>query len=147
MKLSVDYLQDAIEKLGDMSQNKKAEKMGLNGNTLSQYMTGTRIMDDYACIMVAQVLGIDGMEVIAAAQMEREKNLDKKAFWEDFRKKLGVKLGIVGLAVALMMGSLTPDRAYAKTLHIDSLLMTNLYYVKSCQSNYGQDCSGKFLRD
>ncbi|MEN7433747.1 hypothetical protein VA599_23665 [Chromobacterium sp. TRC.1.1.SA] len=121
MKLSVDYLQDAIEKLGDMSQNKKAEKMGLNGNTLSQYMTGARIMDDYACIMVAQVLGIDGMEVIAAAQMEREKNLDKKAFWEDFRKKLGVKLGITGLGMALIVGSLTPSNAYAAGIHANTI--------------------------
>ncbi|WP_052877918.1 hypothetical protein [Chromobacterium subtsugae] len=119
MKLSSDYLRDALEKMGDKSQNKKAEELMLKGNTLSQYMTGERIMDDFACIMVAKVLGIDGMEVIAAAQMEREKNDERRAIWEDFRKKLGVKLGTAGLALILTMGSLTPDRAYA---HLEYLV-------------------------
>lgn len=113
MKLSVDYLQDALEKLGDISQNKKAEKMGLNGNTLSQYVTGQRIMDDFACIMVAKVLAIDGMIVIAAAQMEREKNQARKDVWEDLLKKMGA-LALGGLtAGAMLMGSLSADNSSA----------------------------------
>ncbi|MGY8624416.1 hypothetical protein [Chromobacterium violaceum] len=121
MKLSGDYLREALEKMGDKSQNKKAEELMLKGNTLSQYMTGERIMDDFACIMVAKILEIDGMEVIAAAQMEREKNTERRAVWEDFRKKLGVKLGITGLGMALIVGSLTPSNAYASGIHANTI--------------------------
>ncbi|MCP1290339.1 hypothetical protein NK214_09065 [Chromobacterium sp. S0633] len=46
-------------------------------------------MDDFACIMVAKILGIDGMIVIAAAQMAREKNQARKDVGEDLRKKMG----------------------------------------------------------
>lgn len=113
LKLSVDYLQEAIEKMGDISQNKKAEKLGIGGNTLSQYMTGARTMDDFACIMVAKVLGIDGMIVIAAAQMEREKNQARKDVWEDLLKKMGaLALGGV-MAGAMMIAGLSADQASA----------------------------------
>ncbi|MFB0826515.1 helix-turn-helix domain-containing protein [Chromobacterium violaceum] len=121
MKLSVDYLREALEKLGEPSASKAAEKLGIHRNTMAQYLRGENIMDDYACIMVAQVLHIDGMEIIAAAQMEREKNQDRKAFWEDFRKKLGVKLGIAGLGWILIMGSLTPSNAYAAGIHANTI--------------------------
>ncbi|AUH51050.1 hypothetical protein CXB49_09610 [Chromobacterium sp. ATCC 53434] len=124
MKLSVDYLNEALAKLGDISQNQKAKKLGVSGPGLSQYLTGKKIMDNFACIMVAKVLDIDGMEVIAAAQMEREKNQTRREFWEDFRRQLAAKLGLVGLAVLMMWGGLTPraeaGRVQAERLQIDS---------------------------
>ncbi|VEB43090.1 Uncharacterised protein [Chromobacterium violaceum] len=138
MKLSGDYLREALEKMGDKSQNKKAEELMLKGNTLSQYMTGERIMDDFACIMVAQVLGIDGMEVIAAAQMEREKNQERKQVWEDFRKKLGVKLGITGLGMALIVGSLTPSNAYAAGIHANTISCVESAFQIYIMSNLAQ---------
>ncbi|NHR04358.1 hypothetical protein HA052_04025 [Chromobacterium haemolyticum] len=113
LKLSVDYLQEAIEKMGDISQNKKAEKLGIGGNTLSQYMTGARTMDDFACIMVAKVLGIDGMIVIAAAQMEREKNQARKDVWEDLVKKMGALVLAWMTAGAMLVGSLSSDSTSA----------------------------------
>ncbi|WP_043634728.1 DUF3693 domain-containing protein [Chromobacterium haemolyticum] len=128
LKLSVDYLQEAIEKMGDISQNKKAEKLGIGGNTLSQYMTGARTMDDFACIMVAKVLGIDGMIVIAAAQMEREKNQARKDVWEDLLKKMGA-LALGGLTAGVMlMGGLSADRASAS----QSMTNTTCSVIDTC---------------
>ncbi|MDC7718645.1 hypothetical protein PQU95_15690 [Vogesella sp. DC21W] len=43
-------------------------------------------------------LGTDPLEVIAAANMEREKSFEKKEFWADFRKKIGA-LAVAGLMV------------------------------------------------
>lgn len=139
MKLSSDYLREALEKMGDISQNKKAERLGISSSGMSQYMTGKKIMDDFACIMVAKILGIDGMVVIAAAQMEREKNQARKDVWEDLLKKMGA-LALGGLtAGAMVMGSLSADRAAAnfvvaeKSQHdmSQSTFMQSVYYVKS----------------
>lgn len=135
MKQSVDYLKEALEKLGDISQNKKAAALGVTGGGMSQYITGKKIMDDYACIMVAKVLGIDGMIVIAAAQMEREKNQARKDVWEDLLKKMGA-LALGGLtAGAMLMVSLSADRTSAQQLNDEHNMlrpshMTSVYYVK-----------------
>ncbi|OLZ66535.1 hypothetical protein, partial [Chromobacterium violaceum] len=87
MRQSVEYLRDAIEKLGVENHTKAATELKISKAALSMYLSGDRIMEDFACIMVAKILGIDGMEVIAAAQMEREKNEERREIWADFRKK------------------------------------------------------------
>ncbi|WP_199154320.1 hypothetical protein [Chromobacterium sp. ASV23] len=116
MRQSIEYLQDAIEKLGVENDVQAAAALRISKQALSHYRTGTRIMDDFACIMVAKVLGIDGMEIIAATQMEREKDQERREIWADFRKKFGVKMGIAGLAVTMTIGSLTPTKASAENL-------------------------------
>ncbi len=98
MKLSTDYLVEALEKLGDMPEGRKAEALKIHRNTLISYKNGERVMDDFACIMVANQLGIDPLEVIAAANMEREKTQERRDFWADFRKKIGA-LAVAGLVI------------------------------------------------
>jgi len=98
MKLSTDYLVEALEKLGDMPEGRKAETLKIHRNTLISYKNGERVMDDFACIMVANQLGIDPLEVIAAANMEREKTQERRDFWADFRKKIGA-LAVAGLVI------------------------------------------------
>ncbi|MBX9346627.1 hypothetical protein K5M36_05945 [Chromobacterium vaccinii] len=149
MKLSSDYLKEAIEKLGEKSNRKAAEHLKMHGNTLGQYLNGDRVMDDFACVMVAEVLGIDAINVIAAAQMEREKNQERREVWENLRKKIGA-LGLAGwVAGAALL--LHPDLARADgihgivTQHFDKIaiyIMSNLGF-----QNYGQDSIRKNLCD
>lgn len=140
MRQSIEYLQDAIEKLGVENDTQAAAALKVTKQALSHYRTGIRIMDDFTCIMVAKTLGIDGMEVIAAAQMEREKNEERREVWADFRKKFGVKAGIAGLAAVLTMGSLAPNKVWAEDTHIsqhfDAEYDNGLYYVKSCTERF-----------
>ncbi|WP_024302791.1 hypothetical protein [Pseudogulbenkiania sp. MAI-1] len=114
MLTSRDYLEKALAKLGDISDLKKAELLKVGRSSLSQYRSGERIMDDFACIMVATELGIDPLAVIYAANYERERNVERKSAWEDFRKKLGV-MGVAGLLVMGMAG--TPPKAEAIVLN------------------------------
>ncbi|UTH73590.1 helix-turn-helix domain-containing protein [Chromobacterium sp. IIBBL 290-4] len=116
MRQSVDYLKEAMEKLGESSQAKAARALKITPTALSRYLSGERTMDEFTCIMVAKVLEINGIDIIAAAQMEREKDAERRAIWEDFRKQLGVKTGIVGLAAILMMGSPAPVKASGRFL-------------------------------
>lgn len=128
MKLSTDYLREAIEKLGEKSNAKAAERLKISRAGISQYLSGARIMDDFTCIMVADVLGIQGMEIIAAAQMERETSEERKRVWEDFRRKLGV-MGVAGLMVVVMMG--LPQQAKADDAkHYGVDKQSLIYYVK-----------------
>lgn len=111
MKKTTDYLQEALEKLGDMPEGKKAEALKMHRNTLISYKNGERIMDDYGCIVIAEMLGVDPLEIIAAANYEREKTQAKKDFWTDFRKKIGA-LAIAGLMVLTMLAN--PSQTSAK---------------------------------
>ncbi|WP_162788144.1 helix-turn-helix domain-containing protein, partial [Chromobacterium haemolyticum] len=113
MRVSSDYLREAMEKMGETSNRKAGEKLGIHGNTIGQYLSGERIMDDFACIMVAKVLDIDGMIVIAAAQMEREKNQARKDVWEDLLKKMGALVVAWMTAGAMLAGSLSSDSTSA----------------------------------
>lgn len=111
MKLSTDYLIEALEKLGDMPEGKKAETLKIHRNTLISYKNGERIMDDFACIMVANQLGIDPLEVIAAANMEREKSQERRDFWADFRRKIGA-MAVAGLVVlTTLMSPVNTEKA------------------------------------
>ncbi|MCL6263164.1 hypothetical protein [Craterilacuibacter sp. RT1T] len=124
MKNARDYLEEALLKMGEISDAKKAEKLKISRQSISAYRKGERIMDDFMCIMVARELGIDPLEVIAAANMEREKTTERKDFWEDFRKQIGV-LGVAGL---VMMG--TVSALPAKTGNSPMLNSESVHYVK-----------------
>lgn len=96
IKKSIEYLNDALETIGNISQTEAAKTLGIAQNTLSQYKQGERIMDDYACIVVAETLKIDPLIVITAANIDREQgkktpNESRLEAWEKFRQKLGIE--------------------------------------------------------
>ncbi|PTU65947.1 hypothetical protein DB032_13930 [Chromobacterium sp. Panama] len=103
MKKSVEYLLEAKEKLGCSSDYKLAKELKTSTVNISNYMNSKSQMDDYHCIRVAQVLGIDPMEIIAAAQEERERSEEKKEFWRDFRTAREREKGLVLVPMLIMM--------------------------------------------
>ena len=127
MKASRDYLEEALSKLGDCSDAEKARQMKFSPQAMSFYRSGERKMDDFACIMVARVLGLDPMEIIAACQEEREKSEERREFWKDFRKTLGVQV-VASLTLGAMTMTAAPE---AKASNNNPLKppMTNVYYV------------------
>lgn len=76
----------------------------MHQNTRISYKNGERVMDDFACIMVANLLDIDPLEVIVAANMEREIGQERRDFLQDFRMKIGVRT-IAGLMVLTMLAN------------------------------------------
>lgn len=103
MKKSVEYLKEAKEALGCESDYQLAKALKTHQQNISRYMAGDSQMDDYHCIRVAQILGIDPMEIIAAAQEEREKSEEKKEFWRDFRTAREREKGLVLVPMLIMM--------------------------------------------
>lgn len=84
MKKTLDYLDEAKNAKGIKSDNAFALSIGITRASMSSYKLNKTIMDDYTCIQIAGILGINPMEVIAAANYEREKAGDKKEFWLNF---------------------------------------------------------------
>lgn len=125
MRTSISYLEEALERMGNEPDKKKAEKLKLTATALSNYLNGVSKMDNFACIMVGRYLGIDPMKIIAACEEERAKSEEKQGFWRDFQKQLGQKLA-VGLAVTTM-AMMNPAPAEAGVANTQN---GNVYYVK-----------------
>lgn len=84
MKTTLDYLEEAKNAKGIKSDNAFALSIGITRSGMSGIRNKKTTMDDYTCIQIAGMLGINPMEVIAAANYEREKAGDKKEFWLNF---------------------------------------------------------------
>lgn len=132
-KSSVSYLVDALERMGDMPDSKKAEQLKMSAQALWNYKNGVSKMDNFACIMVGRYLGIDPMAIIAACEEERAKNEEKQGFWRDFRSTLGST--IVAALVVTSLIAMMPTPAQAGTFDTAKEPMTNVYYVKCCAEN------------
>lgn len=108
MKNSISYLEDALEKMGNEPDKKKAEKLKMTPQALSNYRHGVSRMDNFACIMVGNYLGIDPMKIIAACEEERAKSEEKQEFWRDFQKSLSVKIA-AALTITAAMTATAPE--------------------------------------
>lgn len=103
MKLIADYVEEVQEKLGLKSYRALSLKLGGGENLVSQWISNGYQPDDYYCIRMAEILGINPLEIIAAANWEREKNQGKKDWWEDFRRAQTKERGTVLPRYALYM--------------------------------------------
>jgi transcriptional regulator with XRE-family HTH domain len=118
MKRTIEYLDEAKEALGLTSDYSLAKWLNVKQNTVSQYRTGARVIDDYAAARIAEALKIDPLEVIAAANYEREKDEGRKTFWEHFSQHRMV----AGVALALLCGSLLWG-GFAENFSADSVFL------------------------
>lgn len=81
------YLDEAKKKLGAGSDYELDKMTGLGQSNIHRYRNGKSVMDDYSCAKIAEILELSPLEVIAAANAEREKDAQKRAFWEALREK------------------------------------------------------------
>ncbi|MDF0607203.1 hypothetical protein HZU77_016425 [Neisseriaceae bacterium TC5R-5] len=104
MKTAIEYLEDAEKKLGTVGNDSAtARALKTTPQSIHNYKKGHSKMDDYHCIRVAQVLGIDPIEIIAAVQEEREKSSEKKEFWRDFREAREREKGVILVPLMVIM--------------------------------------------
>ena len=84
MKGTLDYLNEAKARLGLESDYALAKHLGLTVGTVSHYVNRRRVIDNYTAARLAEILGIDPIEIIATAEFEREKDEQRKSFWKGF---------------------------------------------------------------
>lgn len=106
---TIDYLNEAAKRVGAKTDAELARALNMNRSTVCRYLKGERVMDDYTAARVAELLGIEPLQVIAAANAERETDQGKKQFWEKFARAAVIAAAVVGGAqVASMLDLAQP---------------------------------------
>ncbi|WP_454710700.1 helix-turn-helix domain-containing protein [Cupriavidus nantongensis] len=81
MKTTLEYVDAVKIKLDLPSDYAIAKALCVTRAAISSYRTGRSYFDDLTAVRVAEVLGINPMEVIAAANRERAKSEDARKVW------------------------------------------------------------------
>ena len=79
---TLEYLDAVKAKQGLESDYQLAKLLGLETSNMTMYRKHRRVMDDYIAALVADLLGVQHIELIAQANAEREKDPQKRAYWE-----------------------------------------------------------------
>lgn len=81
-------LKDYIDKgtVVATSQKELAERIGVSAGNLASAKCGERGLPGYACIKLAQLVGAEPLQVIAASELATEKKADRRAVWLSFLK-------------------------------------------------------------
>ena len=80
-KKSTHYLEEARKLTKTGSDYGLAQLLECSEDAISAYRKGTRVMSDYMCLRLAQLLDVEPILVIAAANADREKNPNRQREW------------------------------------------------------------------
>jgi hypothetical protein len=83
MKTTLQYLDELKRAAGVESDYAVAKVLRITASAISRWRTLNITFDTQVATKVARILSIDPLEVIAAAQYERAKTDEKKAFWKE----------------------------------------------------------------
>lgn len=87
---TLDYLNAVKRKLGIESDYALAASLGVTRSAVSTFTRGKGIFGDDVALTVAEILEIDPLAVIAAANAERAKTPEQKARWTGLMEKFSV---------------------------------------------------------
>lgn len=123
MKTTVQYLDAVKRKLNLPSDYAAAKSLGITRAAVSKYRVGISGFDDLTAVRVAEILGLDPMEVIAASNAERSKDAAARAVWERlWGKATGVTVQRAAAAVAACAIGLAvaPSPAHSASMPAES---------------------------
>jgi transcriptional regulator with XRE-family HTH domain len=80
---TLDFLAACKARLGIESDYALAKRLGVAQSSVSNYRTGRSRIDDDVALTIADILGIDPIIVIAAANAERASSPERRARWEE----------------------------------------------------------------
>ena len=87
---TIFYL-DAVRKRLDLpSDYALAKRLGITQQAVSNYRVGRSKMDDDTALAIAEILEVNPLAVIAAANAERAKTPEQKARWAGIMEKFSV---------------------------------------------------------
>ncbi len=87
MSLTLQYLDQAKVRLHLPSDYALSKKLGVTTSAISNYRSGRSRIDDDVALKVAQILGLNPLEVIAAANVERAKTDEMRDMWRGLMEK------------------------------------------------------------
>lgn len=122
---SVEYLELAQKKTG-LPRYKLGELLGIKAGSISNLMNGKRVMNDYVACRLAEVLGVDEMEIIAQCNLERAEREEERKFW----KKKIQKLALSAVAtVTIVLGGIGLNTKYTAEVESAGLLWASSFML------------------
>lgn len=99
---TVDYLEAAKRKAGLASDYALAKRLGVSRQAITWYRNKGGTFDPTTAARVAELLEVDPIVVIAAAELERATKPEQRKLWERIAAKVaaGVLVTVMGAAVA-----------------------------------------------
>lgn len=101
MKSADQYLDEVRERHDLPSDYAIAKTLGVTRAAISKYRCGRTLPDDLVCARIADAIGCEPMEIIAAINYQRAKTDDARSLWE----------GIWGKAVGAIAWSSPASKA------------------------------------
>jgi transcriptional regulator with XRE-family HTH domain len=95
---TVDYLNQVRALTPTGSVYAAAALLGLPEGTVRNWHLGERFPDALACAKIAELLDLPLELVIADVELEREKNPERRAYWEALARKFAA-CAVMGLAI------------------------------------------------
>lgn len=83
MSKTKELLIECKEKIGVDTDYKLAKALKIHSGRIADYINGKRIPDENACLRIAMLLERNPIEIIAIVQTDTEKNVQRKAFWNE----------------------------------------------------------------
>jgi len=120
---ATEWIDRAAHKLNGASDYAIAKRIGCRPSALSRYRKRpASTMDDQAAIGIAEILGLDPLQVIADQQAERAKNAKARDFWKQF----------AAAAAAIMALFFISDLSINTTAYIKKAqTVENIHYANS----------------
>lgn len=101
MKTTTDYLDEVKARYGLRSDYALAIKLGIGSSGINNYRKRYSHFNDLMAVKVAELLGIDPAEILAAVNAERTKCPAAKVVWERVARSFSAGVMAVFIAVAL----------------------------------------------
>lgn len=113
---SVKYL-ERLQKQENLNDTELAKLLGVTQPSISNLKAGRRIMDDETCLAIAMKLGINPIEIVGAACIDRAEKTGQKSLWEVFMMRTATTASALLLAICVNL-FLTPEAANAATARL-----------------------------
>jgi len=128
---SVKFLLELQKRLG-LNDSALAQKLGLTQAAISHYKNEKRVMDDETCLAVAMALGVDPLQVVGAACIDRAAKTGQHSLWEVFMSRTAQATSAMLALVFVTLFLTVPDAQAAPSPMTQTQRQDahSLYYVK-----------------
>lgn len=126
--MKINELLDATKNAkGIKSDGELARALGVSKQAVSDYYNDKRAPDDYACLKIADAIGMPLDTVIATVKAASEKDETRREAWENYMKRLGGVAAsfasIILVCVTLIVTSPTAEAAVKPFDYANSLVI------------------------
>lgn len=105
------------------SQKELALQIGINPSNLRNAKAGQQGIPTYACVLIAELIGIEEMTVIAASELVTEKKEERRKVWLPF---VGRAAGLIFGVVILNMTPAPAEAAPALSLDAEHCILCKI---------------------